>query len=181
MKIDVAPILKEPGASLQFNVKGSVGGPVGLTGETDLSGPLQVRGVATSLGDDVYVEASVRGSVRLTCSRCLAPFEKPIDLSCEGKFVEDAEAPGAEGENEVDVFSLEGTFCDLDEMILHEVALSLPMKPLCKEDCKGLCPTCGRNLNEGDCDCPKPEESSSQFGRRLLLGMDERSKKDGRP
>lgn len=181
MKIDVAPILKEPGASLQFNVKGNAVAREGFGGEAEVAGPLQVRGVATSLGDGVYVEASVRGSMKLVCSRCLTPFEKPLDLSCEGKFVEDPAESEAGDEDEVDVFPLEGTFCDLDEMIAHEIVLSVPMKPLCKEECKGLCPTCGRNLNEGDCDCPKPEEAPSQFGQRLLLALDERSKKDGRP
>ncbi len=181
MIIDVSPILKEPGASLPFDLKGKVGELDAEGGTAEIVGPLTVRGVATSLGDGIYVEANVRGSVSLLCSRCLAPFEKPIDLSVEGRFEENAEAGADEEEEEVEVFPLEGTSCDLDEMIRHEIVLSLPMKPLCSEECKGLCPVCGKNLNEGDCDCGKPKDQPSAFGRKLLEALEERGKKDGRP
>jgi len=181
LKLDVSLILKEPGASLPFDMKGVAGELDFRGGAARLSGPLTVRGVATSLGDGVYLEANVRGSIELTCSRCLSQFERFVDLSCEGKFVPNAGQPEPEGENEVEVFPLEGTCCDLDEMIRHEIVLGIPMKPLCRDECKGLCPACGKNLNEGDCDCPKPQGQPSLFGRKLLEAMEERGKKDGRP
>jgi uncharacterized protein len=180
VKIDVSLILKEPGASLPFDAKGMISGLTVDGGVAEVREPLTVRGVTTSLGNGVYVEANVRGSVELQCSRCLSTFERPIDLSCEGKFTGDVLDKEPEDEDEVEVFPLEGTYCDLDEMIRHEIVLSLPMKPLCREDCKGLCPTCGKNLNEGVCDCASPEEPSSRFGRKLLEAVDERGKKDGR-
>ncbi len=181
MKVDVSSILKEPGASLPFDLVGRPGELNAAGGAVEVSGPLTARGVATSLGDAVYVEANVRGSVNLVCSRCLSPFERPIDLSCEGKFVKRPGAPESEEQDEVEVFALEGAFCDLDEMIRHEIALNVPMKPLCSEECKGFCPVCGKNLNEGNCDCPKPQDQPSVFGRRLLEALEERGKKDGRP
>lgn len=183
MKVDVSAILKEPGVSLPFDVKGTVGKLAVDGGAAEVSGPLTVRGVVTSLGNGVYVEANVRGAVALTCSRCLSPFERPVDLSCEGKFTGDVleKAHGDEDEDEVEIFPLEGTSCDLDEMIRSEIVLSLPMKPLCSEECKGICPMCGKNLNEGSCDCAAEGTTTSPFGRKLLGALEERGKKDGRP
>ena len=183
MRIDVSEILKEPGISLPFDVKGTVGKLAVEGGDAEISAPLTARGVATSLGKNgVYVEANVRGAVTLTCSRCLTPFERPVDLSCEGKFTGDVldKADRDEDEGDVEVFPLEGTFCDLDEMIRHEIVLSLPMKPLCSEECKGFCPVCGKNLNEGECDCTAESMNSISFGRKLLEALEERGKKDGR-
>lgn len=182
MKVDVSAILKEPGVSLPFDVEGTAG-DLAVPGGAVVSGPLTARGVVTSLGDGVYVEANVRGAMTMTCSRCLCAFDRPIDLSCEGKFTGDVPDKGneKEDEDEVEVFPLEGTFCDLDEMIRHEIVLSLPMKPLCGEDCKGLCPVCGKNLNEGACDCDAGGAAPTSFGQKLLQALDERGKKDGRP
>ena len=181
MKIDVSLILKEPGESFSFDMKGTVGELTVAGGSAEIPGPLTVRGVVTSLGDGVYVQASVRASVTLLCSRCLSSFERPVDLSCEGKFTGDVLAKESEDEEDVETFPLEGTFCHLDEMIRHEIVLSLPMKPLCSDECKGLCPKCGKNLNEGDCDCIAPKAPPSPFGRKLLEALEERGKKDGRP
>lgn len=183
MKIDVSEILKEPGVSLPFDIKGTVADLTFDGGSVEVTGPLTVRGVATSLGDGIYVEANVRGTVRLVCSRCLQTFEMPIDLSCEGKFTSDAvqEKDGEDDEDYVETFPLDGTSCDLSEMLHHEIVLSLPMKPLCSEDCKGLCPECGTNLNERDCDCAASRTATTDFGRKLLEALEERGKKDGRP
>ncbi len=183
MRIDVSEILKEPGLSLPFDVKGTVGDIARPDGDGELS-VLTVRGVATSLGQSgVYIEANVRGSVTLTCSRCLTSFQRPIDLSCEAKFTGDVleNRDEADDDDDVEVFPLEGTFCDLDEMIRHEIVLSLPMKPLCSEECKGLCPICGTNLNDGTCDCAIHDSPTTAFGHKLLEALEERGKKDGRP
>lgn len=182
MRIDVAAILKEPGESLPFDITGNFEGLTIDGGAALLRGPLTVRGVVTSVGDGVYIEANVRGAVTLTCSRCLTEFERPVDFSCEGRFGGHARDEEEDlDEDEVEVFPLDGTFCDLGEMIGHEIVLSLPMKPLCDDACKGLCPKCGKNLNEGDCDCAKEEDRTSAFGEKLRKALEERSKKDGRP
>jgi len=183
LKIDVSEILKEPGVSLPFDIKGTLPDLTFDGGAAEVAGPLTVRGVATSLGDGVYVEANARGTVRLTCSRCLQSFEMPIDLSCEGRFTAGAvqEKDGEDDEDYVETFPLDGMFCDLGEMLRHEIVLSLPMKPLCDEACKGLCPECGTNLNERSCDCASSEAVTTAFGRKLLEALEERGKKDGRP
>lgn len=174
MKIDVAEILKEPGASVSFDTAGELSYE-GLK----TVGPVRVRGVATSTGDGIYVEAHASGKVSLVCSRCLAEFVRDFSVSCEGKFTATPREEFAEDEEEgqnIEEFQLEGTVCSLDEMVAHEVLLSLPMKPLCKPDCRGLCPVCGKNLNEGPCDCDKTRDGVTAFGRKLLEALEERSK-----
>jgi uncharacterized protein len=177
LKIDVSEILKVPGASIPFEVEGDLGKDESA-GLFEASGPFSARGVATSIGDGVYVEAHAEGKVNLVCSRCLVPFTKTVALNCEGKFVEDAQSH--ETDDEVEVFPLDGEFCDLDEMLRHEIVLSHPMKPLCSTGCKGICAVCGKNLNEGDCGCEAPESQETAFGKKLLEAVNERGKKHGR-
>jgi uncharacterized metal-binding protein YceD (DUF177 family) len=57
----------------------------------------------------------------------------------------------------------------------------MPMKPLCKEDCKGICASCGANLNDDSCECHESSSATTAFGRKLLEAMGERSKINGGP
>jgi uncharacterized protein len=178
LKIDVTSILNEPGASLPFDLSAEVRSP---DEDLTLVGPVIARGVATSLGKEVYVQGHITGATELICSRCLKTFTKPFDADCECYFAEETSEAREDKDDAVETFPLEGTVCVLDDMIGHEIILSLPMKPLCAKDCKGLCPECGSNLNEGECDCAKEEQVISPFGRKLIEAMEERSKKNGRP
>ena len=137
-------------------------------------GRFVVRGVATSIGVGVYVDAHAEGLVELTCSRCLGSFTKKLELDCEAEFVENPkERLDEEDRHEVEVFPLKSGVCDLSEMVRHEVLLSLPMKPLCSQGCKGLCPVCGANLNQGDCDC-EGLDSKRRCSAGALSALNER-------
>lgn len=182
MRIDVADILHEPGASFSFDLTGSEHELSGL----DIGGQVQkgvrVRGIATSLGNGVYVEANVVGSLKLQCSRCLTHFIHPFNINCEARFMESLQPEGQpqvddetrEPADDIEEFLLDGTFCDLDEMIGHEIILNLPMKPLCTAECKGLCPVCGKDLNDGPCDCQNTPTATTRFGEKLLRALKER-------
>lgn len=175
MKLDVSSILNKAGSSIPVNLTDHLG-PYGE--EVGISDPVTAKGVATSLGKDVHVEVHAQGSVQLVCSRCLAQFPSPFAVDCEGKFVD---RPGDYGEEvEVEIFPLEGNTCSLDEMIVHEVLLGLPMKPLCREDCQGISPVCEQNLSEKTSDFHEDDKNVSPFGLKLIKALEERSKKDGR-
>jgi uncharacterized protein len=95
--------------------------------------------------------------LELPCSRCLEPFRMPVDSSFDLRFLPATEM-AADGEREVQEADLETTFyrddqIDLNELLREQFYLALPMKPLCLEDCKGLCAQCGTNLNTGTCAC----------------------------
>ena len=103
------------------------------------------------------VAGHLTGALELPCSRCLEPFVLPVATDFDLRYVPRAENTG-EGEEEVEEDDLSTAFYDNDEidlrhLVMEQFQLVLPMKPLCKEDCKGLCPTCGTNLNTGTCDC----------------------------
>ena len=98
----------------------------------------------------------VTGEIELVCSRCLEPFTLPIASDFDLRYVPRIENVG-EGEREVEEDDLATAFyddeqIDLAHLIMEQFQLALPMKPLCKDACKGLCPQCGTNLNTGSCD-----------------------------
>jgi uncharacterized protein len=95
--------------------------------------------------------------LELTCSRCLEAFRLPVDAAFDLVFLP-AQENAAQGEIEVDDEDLSTAFyrddvIDLGGMMREQFLLGLPMKPLCQEQCRGLCPGCGANLNVGSCSC----------------------------
>ena len=118
----------------------------------------------TRLGGTAFT-LSGRASTRLQmdCSRCLEPFEVPVDAHFDLRYVPHSENAG-QGEIEVGDDDLATAFyregmVDLIDLLREQFMLALPMKPLCQEACKGFCPECGTNLNKTQCDCaPKWED-----------------------
>lgn len=107
----------------------------------------------TDTGNKV-LELSGNGSIKvgIPCSRCLSEVEVPIAYDFKRKV--DLRQTEEERINDLDESSfLTGTDLDVDRLIYLEVLMAWPMKVLCKEDCKGICPNCGQNLNEGTCSC----------------------------
>lgn len=107
-------------------------------------------------GEQVLARGEYRAAVRLVCSRCLQPgsadLSGPVDL-----IFSPPQPPAAEevqlGGDEMDLVFYEGDELDLAQALRDEIGLNLPMAPLCRADCAGLCPVCGRDLNQGRCGC----------------------------
>ncbi len=98
------------------------------------------------------MEGKAELTLLIPCDRCLEPVPVPFTLSVEEEL--DMEQSGEEGPKELDEHPyLQGYLLDVDQLIANELMLDLPMKVLCKEDCKGICGRCGQNLNHGDCGC----------------------------
>jgi len=107
--------------------------------------------------DKFRLQGRVRTELELPCSRCLEPFRMPVDASFDQLYLP-ASAMATEPERELQEDDVDSSYyrddqIDLNELIREQFYLVLPMKPLCVEDCKGLCPQCGTNLNTGTCDC----------------------------
>ena len=103
------------------------------------------------------------------CARCLEEFELPLSATFAALYVpataEDmvsSRAHRAESESQR-VMYYSGGVVDLTEQILEALSLAVPMKPLCRPDCKGLCANCGKNLNEGSCGCAKSVDFNRPF------------------
>ena len=107
--------------------------------------------------DKFRLVGRVTTELELPCSRCLEPYRMPVDAPFDLRYFPAAEA-SKEAEAEVGDEDLEISYyrddqVDLNELIREQFYLALPMKPLCSESCRGLCPQCGTNLNTGACDC----------------------------
>jgi len=113
-------------------------------------------------GERFRLSGGVSTVLQLACSRCLEPFPSPIDASFDLVYHPQTLNAG-EGEREVEEEDLATAFyhnneIDLGQLMREQFYLALPMKPLCAEDCQGLCPNCGTNLNRGACDCRREWE-----------------------
>lgn len=85
------------------------------------------------------------------CDRCMTEVRK--NMSFEASHIVAMQSGQEEQEEDKDVIVIENYKLDVDELVLNDIILNLPMKQLCAEDCKGLCSECGTNLNEGECSC----------------------------
>jgi len=107
--------------------------------------------------DQFRLIGRVKTTLELLCSRCLEPFTLPVDSEFDLRYQPHSENTG-EGEREVEEDDLTTAFyrndeIDLGQLMTEQFYLALPMKPLCRPDCKGLCPTCGVNWNRDTCTC----------------------------
>ena len=127
-------------------------------GEAEFLAPLSICLHVVSEYDHIRVKGTVRTTVRLHCSRCLTDFMRHIDsgftifYSPAGDLPQDEEVELAE-EDLVSV-SYVGDEIDFTHEIAEQVIMELPYKPLCNTECRGLCATCGADLNTNPCDCP---------------------------
>ena len=102
-------------------------------------------------------------TLEVPCSRCLEPIAMPVDASFDLRYQPHSartghEADGADDEQEIEEDDLTTAFyrndeIDLEQLMREQFYLALPMKPLCADDCKGLCAICGTNRNRGSCEC----------------------------
>ena len=124
-------------------------------------------------GDAYRAIGRVQTRLQLECGRCLELFEISVDSPFELRYVPHAENAGEE-EREVEEDDLTTAFykdesLDLGELMHEQFVLALPMKPLCEEACKGLCPECGSNLNKTQCDCAPRWEDPRLASLKSLL------------
>jgi uncharacterized protein len=170
MKLNIREIPEE-GLSLDLTVdektllevagEGSGGFPY------TLSSPLKARLNVSLAGSMVIVEGSLKATLALNCSRCLKGFDYVADPSFSLYFVRGGEKE-KEREKELspedmEVNYIEGDVIDTTDVLLEQLTLDLTMQPLCKEDCKGLCPRCGADLNSGPCGCKKEDRTDPRF------------------
>jgi uncharacterized protein len=146
------------------------------TDEGRFPGPLFLDVTVHEIEGGLSASGVLSGDVIRECVRCLNEYEEPLRISFDAQYRHPSQRrPGTargsakhvpEGpssprrraesldEEDVDAYELAGERLDLADMLREQIILTSPMQPLCREDCLGLCPTCGRNRNEGFCNCP---------------------------
>lgn len=133
----------------------------GFTVETPPRGHLFVR----RRGRDVFVQGEVHATLRFECSRCLEDFPYAVRTTLNQLLRPKEKHRNEAKEIELARNDLEGGIYDGENVLLERVVeehilLSLPMRPLCDEDCRGLCPRCGGSRNRGECGCPEGSRES---------------------
>ena len=157
MEMNVSQLLQDPiGAMRKYQVSETVHIPVD---DNDHLVRGEIRLLRTQRS--VLVKATLRTEVELTCGRCLSLFSSPTTVNFEEEYmptVDVASGVPLSSSEEPGSFTIDDHhIIDLTEAIRQYALLAVPMKPLCRKDCAGLCQNCGHNLNEGPCGCPVQE------------------------
>lgn len=165
MKINIADAIASEGEAFTARYTGPMA-PVEYGGETyPFPDGVQVEAEYRFDGEGVVVTGSFKAETPVACARCLKPLKHPVSL----KFAEYYSREPGEG-----MYAFAGEEIDLAQMIGDNIVLSLPMRFLCREDCRGLCPACGKDLNEGACGCkPEIDENHPFYGLSKLVDGEE--------
>jgi uncharacterized protein len=139
------------------------------SGECEFVDPLTIHLEMLPLKDFVRVKGRLETKVRQACGRCLETFETPLKshftLNYSRLIPQDVHKAGAEGieltADQIGMVYFEGEEIDFTDAIQEQTILAIPFNPICKPECKGLCPRCGGDLNAGPCHCGEPTPDSS--------------------
>ena len=127
-----------------------------------LVSPARLEGRARRKGEEVRLSGKITAEVEIDCDRCLTPTRAPLEVEFDTSFIPSEVAAGAPENVELlaedmGLAAYEGGEVDLDELVREQILLALPTRRLCREECRGLCPHCGADLNAGDCSCERGE------------------------
>ena len=150
LTIDVKDLVGHPEATREFSGEHRVSLRLG---DTVVNGPMHVEGRVRGTIDGVLAEFSTAAKAHLTCVRCLTEWEGVIEANGSQHFARAADEDG---------YAIEEGRIDISGPATDEMALAMPAAPLCREECKGLCPICGTDLNGDPCD-GHGEEADSPF------------------
>ncbi len=122
-----------------------------------LARPPRVSGEILVNGNRVLIKGRVSGAVQLECDRCLNPIERPVDSVFKVEYVTpdiyEAQHAIELTEEDLDLSVFDGQSINIDDLVTEELMLAVPDHILCREDCKGICSTCGADKNTVACDC----------------------------
>jgi len=172
LKVDATEILQDLGASVHVDEDIDLG-TYEFGGETYVPArPAHVSVTVTNAGDGVVAIGTVEAAFAAECSRCLAPFTLELTGEVEGFYTTPDKAEELSEDQEWEPLG-EG-IVDISHAIDSAVRIELPFAPLHAEDCAGICPTCGSDLNAGECSCDTDTEKPGPFD--TLKGMFEPEK-----
>jgi uncharacterized protein len=146
-RISVADLLKRPGAHRDVQISAPLADLAGPGAE--ITGPIVVDGTVERVPEGIVVRGAIQAQWQAACSRCLAPVTGDIRVHVDELF----EPHPLEGET----YLLNVDVVDLEPLVRDALLLELPAKPVCREDCAGLCAQCGIDRNAATCDCHDEE------------------------
>ena len=164
MLLGLSKIIDCPGASVAFSTSVDLSDLCyGVT--YPVTEPVLAEGTVRNTAGVLMMTGDITTTIHGTCDRCANDFDREIHFPIEVVLV--TEMANEENEDEW-VFPLEGDSADLDDIVRTVFVLNLDSKLLCKEDCKGICYRCGKNLNDGPCSCQKELDPRFAALKQLL-------------
>ena len=167
----------------QINVSQQLKGAIGSVRDYEVNETIDIEGTSYTVSGTVTLLRTDNGILakgtlstgsELTCSRCLEQFSNPLKLEIEEEYyptIDILSGAVLPQQDDPNVFTIdEHNVLDLTEAIRQYTLLAIPMKPLCKADCAGLCPSCGSNLNKKKCACP-PVPTDSRWAKLGELNL----------
>jgi len=152
--LDVSRALKNPGQSYEFSVELTLP-EYEIAGDTVQFSNVKASGSLVSGEDDITARGTATATLSAHCARCLEAVSMDVETEFEVLFALTSDDP--------DVYKLDNHSIEMEDPVQDALLLEIPMRFLCSEECKGLCPTCGHNLNEGPCTCQEGDEVTTPF------------------
>ncbi len=147
MKINIASVLRNEGATKEFSGNVELGTLDYMGSTLSFKEPLAVNGKVYSIGGALEISAEITGEYTTVCSRC----GKPVSAQLSAQLFESIDSEFSDIDEEC--ITVSGNVIDISGSIDACIFEQLPMQPLCMEECKGLCPVCGIDLNKNECNC----------------------------
>lgn len=145
LSVDVADILGRPGSTKRLDFAARVAGLATSTARVSEDTELEFHLRCDALVEGIHVAGPVSGRAAMECSRCAAAIEREFEVSLDEIF----SYPGADAGDED--YLVQGDHIELEPAVRDAIVLELPIHPLCREGCRGLCPVCGEDRNTADC------------------------------
>jgi uncharacterized protein len=148
LQVNAAELLRRPGSERRIELEATIA-DVGLEDPRFAAdAPVSVDLHLEALTDGLVVDGEVRSRWHAECRRCLEPIDGDVRVAVHELYQREV--------TDQDAFPIVGELIDLTEMVREVLLIDAPAAPLCRPDCAGLCPTCGKDLKAGPCDCAQP-------------------------
>ena len=164
MRLELSSIIDRPGESIDFSASVDLSDLEYGTSKP-VSEPVTASGTVRNTAGVLVMKGEISTCIHGICDRCASAFDRIVEMPIDVVLV--TELANEENEDEW-VFPLEANAADLEDIVRTVFVLNMDSKLLCKEDCKGLCCKCGKNLNDGPCDCQKELDPRFAALKQLL-------------
>jgi uncharacterized protein len=151
MKIDISSIVKANGASLDINYDDKLPGLNEAVNDYEFVKPVEFKGSLLNASGIIKLDGLLKAEYVSKCSRCLKDIICQMNIKVKEDFLEKDESTGSE------VYTYQDNYILIDHVLKDNIILNLPVKQVCNENCKGLCPKCGIDFNTNECLCKEDE------------------------
>ena len=164
MRLALTEVIHRPGASISFSQCVDLS-DLQYGNTNPVTEPVKAEGTVRNTADVLMMKGKITTCLHGVCDRCAGEFTRDVEIDLDVVLVEELSNEDSEDER---VFPVEADTVDMEEVVRTVFVLNLDSKMLCGSDCNGLCCRCGKNLNEGPCDCQKEPDPRFAALRQLL-------------